>query len=323
MLKCARAVTLSIPASKKSSTLLDRSISFAGVIVESNPALTPYTLLKWCPLAPFLFMRKFKLSLLRPGILALVCFYSTFASYAADCSLDKASKKVSVSYIHDGDTFFTGGKEKIRVIGLDTPELARNNRAAEQYSKQARDLFLQLVKSSANTLQLRFDVKKKDRYQRSLAHVFLESGENLAVSLLENGFATALIIPPNLSFADCYLKAQRYARANKRGIWRLPEYQLLGLAEIDPAQSPQYRLLSGVVKTVESEHFKQKLVLEDGDRELIVYIKSSEKFLFNHWLNKKLVGKKVVVQGWINRDNDQLYIYIRHPGFISLLSEFL
>ncbi len=244
----------------------------------------------------------------------------TATTHAADCNLVHPAELVKVDYIHDGDTFITSDRDKIRVIGLDTPELAIDGNNPEPFAEEARDVFRQLSKSSADKLYIYRDKTQKDRYKRSLAHVFLQNGKSVAQYLLESGLATALIIPPNISFADCYLTAQDSARTSGRGIWRLPQYQVSRLAEIDLTVPSQYRLVSGFVRAIHSERGKQKIVIQDEKNELVAIIHNSEKHLFESLLSRGLIGNKVIVQGWINHNQDGLFITLRHPGFIRILS---
>ena len=244
----------------------------------------------------------------------------TPTGYTADCDLSHPAKLVEVTYIHDGDTFFTSENEKIRLIGLDTPEFAYNGNKAEPFAEEAQKLFRQLSKSSSDRLYLYIDNKQKDRYERSLAHVFLQNGKNVAQHLLEAGLATTLIIPPNISFADCYLAAQENAQLHNRGIWQLPQYQVSRLTDIDLTIPSQYRLVTGIIHALHSGQDNQKIIIRDDNIELVMIIKNSEKLLFESLLNDKLIGKKILVQGWINQNKDGLYIYIRHPGFIRVLS---
>ena len=240
--------------------------------------------------------------------------------FANTCEPDRIDEQAVLTYVHDGDTVITDAQRKIRIIGLDTPELANKHSPAEPFATQARDVLRQLLKDS-NTVGLRYDLQQKDRYQRDLAHLFLANGDNVAEQLLKKGLATALIIPPNLLFADCYLAAQKEAQNKRRGIWQLPEFQPVPLATIDTAKLPVYRLVTATVTGIQRSQRNYQIRLQDQQQQLTLFIRGSDRSLFSRMFNHGLVGQKVQVQGWINKRHGRLQLSLRHPGFLQQLAD--
>jgi micrococcal nuclease len=68
-------------------------------------------------------------------------------------------------------------------------------------------------------VRLEYDVSHFDRYQRTLAYVYLEDRTFVNAELVKNGFAMVMTIPPNVMFADEFVRLQHEARENGRGLW--------------------------------------------------------------------------------------------------------
>ena len=68
-------------------------------------------------------------------------------------------------------------------------------------------------------LRLERDVEARDRYGRLLAYVYLPDGTFVNRSMVEDGFAGPLTIPPNVAHADEISEAGRRARTDGRGLW--------------------------------------------------------------------------------------------------------
>ncbi|MBN2056206.1 thermonuclease family protein [bacterium] len=124
---------------------------------------------------------------------------------------DDMDRSAEVSYVIDGDTIVLVGGERVRYIGIDTPE--RN----ECYYSEARNENLRLVGGRTILLDV-CEEEPMDTYGRTLAHVY---ARDLLVNeaLLEGGFARTLTIPPCTDKAERYREVEREARAAKRGMW--------------------------------------------------------------------------------------------------------
>ena len=73
---------------------------------------------------------------------------------------------------------------------------------------------------SGKNVKLVCDVDSLDQYGRTLAYVYLEDGTFVNADLMRNGYAMLMTIPPNVKFADEFLKLQKEARENNRGLWK-------------------------------------------------------------------------------------------------------
>lgn len=128
---------------------------------------------------------------------------------------------VRVSRVIDGDTFEItnrGKPERVRLIGVDTPESVKPNSPVEPYGIEASKYTKELI--GGKMVRLEFDVQERDKYGRLLAYVYLEDGTMVNAKLLEEGMAVIMTIPPNVRMADTFLKIQRKAREEKKGLWK-------------------------------------------------------------------------------------------------------
>lgn len=117
----------------------------------------------------------------------------------------------------DGDTirvqFADGTVEKVRYIGINAPELDRPG------GKEARQINEQLVGGKVVTL-IR-DVSERDRYGRLLRYVYVDS-LFVNAELVRRGYARAATYPPDVRYADYFVKLEREARQKGAGLWSGP-----------------------------------------------------------------------------------------------------
>lgn len=130
---------------------------------------------------------------------------------------------LEISKFVDGDTFWVlnekGQNEKIRLIGINTPEARRTGRTeVEYFGKEASDYVKRVL--AGRRVRLEFDVQRYDRYKRTLAYVYLDDGTFLNALLVKEGFARVATFPPNVKYAEYFLKLEREARARKKGMWK-------------------------------------------------------------------------------------------------------
>jgi len=122
----------------------------------------------------------------------------------------------------DGDTIRVwdvfGDRVTVRYIGINTPETKHPTKGVEHFGKEASEANRKLVEDK--TVVLEFDVERRDRYGRLLAYVFLKDGTFVNAWLVEHGFAQVMTVPPNVKHQELFLKLQREARDNGRGLWR-------------------------------------------------------------------------------------------------------
>jgi micrococcal nuclease len=115
----------------------------------------------------------------------------------------------------DGDTFWLTGIGKVRLIGIDTPEVFGE---VECYGRKSSAFVSRLLPLGAR-VRYRLGAEERDRYGRALVYVWLDDGRFLNRLLVARGYAQTLTIPPNVAYADEFAAAARRARGHGLGLW--------------------------------------------------------------------------------------------------------
>lgn len=163
-------------------------------------------------------MRFHQIAQLRFFILLLLFSFFSEAGFS-----QSTTSLLLVTKVSDGDTFWvthpSGKKEKIRLIGINTPEARNTGRTeVEYFGKEASAYAKQLLLNKQ--VRLEFDVQKYDRYKRTLAYVYLPSGTMVNALLVKEGYARAATYPPNVRYQETFQNLEKEARRAKRGLWR-------------------------------------------------------------------------------------------------------
>ena len=124
--------------------------------------------------------------------------------------------QVTIARVVDGDTVVTITGERIRYIGIDTPETVHPYKAVEFYGKEASNKNKSLVEGK--TVELEKDVSNKDKYGRTLAYIWL-GNEMINAKLVAEGYAYAYTYPPDVKHSEYFVALQRLAQQNKLGLW--------------------------------------------------------------------------------------------------------
>lgn len=137
---------------------------------------------------------------------------------------------ILVRRVVDGDTLVLESGERVRLIGIDTPEmhdsakLYKDSQRSGQDIKTIKAMGERSYKFTKDLLEgkrvsLEFDTDRYDKYGRLLAYVYLKDGTFVNAKIVEEGYASLLTIPPNVRYADTFQKLYQQARENKRGLW--------------------------------------------------------------------------------------------------------
>jgi endonuclease YncB( thermonuclease family) len=132
----------------------------------------------------------------------------------------KDAVTAKVQRVSDGDTFVAvvkGRRERVRVIGVDTPESVDPSRPDEPYGEEASEFAKHHL--DGETVRLAGDAEPRDRYGRLLAYVWLRDGTFWNALLVAEGYAQQLTIPPNVTYAALFRRLVAEARRNDRGLW--------------------------------------------------------------------------------------------------------
>jgi micrococcal nuclease len=151
---------------------------------------------------------------------ALVMLVALLCGAAPAGARSPAPAEGAVVHVVDGDTIHVrlGDRlEKVRYIGVNTPEIHHPSRGEEPGGRAAHAVNRRLV--AGKRVRLELDVQARDRYGRLLAYVWV-GGTMINAELVRLGYAQVMTVPPNVRHQALFVKLQRDAREAGRGLWR-------------------------------------------------------------------------------------------------------
>lgn len=160
-------------------------------------------------------------------IIIILAFLLTFLSQ------NEGLTKAYVERVIDGDTIkvrISNKSYNVRLIGVNTPETNHPTKGVEFYGPEAKNFTTKNL--TGKIVWLEFDVQQKDKYGRLLAYVWIEKPRDInqvyekeirekmfnAILLLK-GYAQVMTIQPNVKYSDYFVKFQREAIKEKKGLW--------------------------------------------------------------------------------------------------------
>lgn len=217
-----------------------------------------------------------------------------------------------IKHIYDGDTLLLEDGRKIRLLGINTPEVQHKDKLADPGGEEAKRWLAGKLQGSK--IRLETDTEAFDKYGRTLAHVFTEKNEHVNLQLVEAGLAAVNIHPPNLLYADELTQAGQRAERARVGIWQKKEYAVLPVALLPDAGHAGWTRVQG------------KAVAMRASRKF-VYLQFSGRFqarLERKWLAlfpdlNGYLGKTIEVRGWLNKNKGGFSMLIRHPSAIKVI----
>lgn len=189
-----------------------------------------------------------------------------------------AHERVQVVKVVDGDTIdvlMQGVTERVRLIGIDTPESVKVGSPVECFAKEASAKTKQLLEGKMISMQK--DVSERDKYGRLLRYVLLD-GVFINRLLVREGYAQVLTYPPDVAYNGELLEAQQLARDEKLGLWSACENSLKSVplsSELESTSSPGCQIKGNVSQATGEkiyhvpgcEYYAQTRISEDkGER---------------------------------------------------------
>lgn len=219
-----------------------------------------------------------------------------------------------VEKVIDGDTIVLGNAGKVRLLGINTPEVAHRDRQGEAYGDEARARLKQLLEGKRVTLT--FDQQRRDRFDRLLAYVMREDGTPVNELLLREGLARALFLQPNMQQLEHYFAIEAEAQQTGQGIWSLKEYQVRPASQADSCIK-RFCRLRGRVKSVENSRHYTYLLLSGGLK-MALHHDQHAMFQAAGIETDRLEGQQVTVRGWIGQRDHSPYLRLQHPKQIKI-----
>ena len=250
-----------------------------------------------------------------------------------ECSAERIDEAVQLASVYDGDTLRLSDGRKVRLIGINAPEMARleNKSAAknkvprkisrkiyrtaepEPLAEASRNYLVSLL-SQANSIGLRYGSESHDRYGRLLAHVFVDGRINVQAQLLAQGLAVVITVPPNLWAHDCYMMQERSAVLRRQGVWALSQYEPIETEQLKPAVSGFYRI-TGIVERI-SKTAKSVWLNLNGNVSL--RIDRRDFLYFRNFDFDDLGGRRLVARGWLYQYKGRTQMAVRHPDSLEI-----
>jgi len=257
-----------------------------------------------------------------------------------------------VKEVIDGDTIRLENHKIIRYIGLDTPELREKIKdewiySPRPFAEKAKSYNEKLV--NGKVIKLKTDIQKIDNFGRILAYVypvkedfndkntnsllsfwnkikifFNFTNKNYAddkminVQILEKGYGVIYVCPPNLEHLEDFVKAQKKARKNKRGVW---QSRIMPISYGDAKfHIGEIISIKGKIRNIKS---KNKVIVLDFNKNkkfsLVIFKSNLKLFKNENILINNLLDKNVEAFGMVKLYNNMSQIVIHHPCQLKII----
>lgn len=259
--------------------------------------------------------------------LGLFSVFSPFVWADMQCPPPNHATAATVAYVDDGDTVRLTNGDRVRLAGIDAPEVAhpaylnRPARPSEPFGDASKQALLSLLAGSHNRLRVQYGVEPEDRYGRKLAYLYLPDGRSIQGELVAKGLAMAVFMPPNLALADCLTSIEKTARERHVGIWSDREYDP-GISTVEgiPGDVQGAAIIRGKVLSVHRSRSAVWINLE-GRVALQIPERAWDQFHgidFDGWQ-----GRILRARGWLVHDKNRYQDWrmpIESPRSIELLT---
>jgi len=228
--------------------------------------------------------------------------------------------RLKVTSIVDGDTLFLEDNQQIRLVGIQAPKLPLGRPGFKKWplADESRNLLTRLSQNQYVTLY--YGGNRRDRYNRTLAHLYLDDGTWIQGELLKAGLARVYSFADNRAIVPQMLAAETHARQNNRGMWRLDHYKIRTtenavqhLNNFELVEGTIYKVakVKGTIYLNFAKDWKSDFTLTLKNKAIKMFQKAGIDPL-------ELAGKKIRARGWLKYYNGPA-ITITHPEQIEIL----
>lgn len=255
------------------------------------------------------------------SIIVIVSIAIIFSVYRFGTITKGFKKGLYVSHVIDGDTVELSNGERLRYIGIDTPEVHEKYGSnwlynPRPYGQEAMNFNKKLVEGK--NIRLEFDVQKKDKYNRLLAYVYVED-KMVNLEMLKKGYSMIYTFPPNVKYVEEFLSAQRSARENKYGLW--------GDLEGDVISASEAKENIGLIKMVEAKVIntflsEKVLIVNCRDKFKVAIFKNNLRYfpkVISRSPDTYFKHKTIRVYGVIKEYKGSPEIILNHPSQLEIL----
>jgi len=245
-----------------------------------------------------------RIDLLKKALIMSAFFVSVILqdgiAVAAECGQPMVRRSVDVTYVYDGDTLKLSNRRKLRLVGVNTPEVKDSRPEFADIATKATHFVRQWIKKQ-DRLYLEVAQDEKDNYGRTLGYLVSASGEDLGHALVANGLAFAVTIAPNDEKQRCYAEAESLARSAYKGIWLSDPSIKAG-----DVRYAGFALVTGKITHVLYFKTSTAYVL---DNSIVVMLKLKPRLSLQ-------IGQHLEVRGWVSKKSfhykDFMASYVLH-----------
>jgi len=252
------------------------------------------------------------LSKISPLALIACLLFLAWQVQAGTLSVVDETRWVQVEYIFDGDTFATTTGERIRLLGINAPEVTHGSERGQIMGTAATRALKSMI--AGQTVRLTFDKERRDIYGRTLAQVWRHDGTWVNGEMVHLGWAHVYTFTPNLHWAEKLLALERPARKQHRGIWNTRRFSVLPANKVKKYYMKQFRVVTGTINRINRNGFGFRLA------KLNISIPRKYRKWFKSPLRLRM-GQTVTVHGVIRAGRSgSLYLALHSPTDLETLA---
>lgn len=245
--------------------------------------------------------------------LLLLLFAGSAFTHAGTLSIVGEGRWVHVEYIDDGDTFRAADGERVRLLGINAPEVTHGSEPGQVMGKAATRVLKRMI--AGKTVRLEFDRQRHDMYGRLLAQVYLRDGTWVNGEMVRRGYAHVYTFTPNLRWAPRLLALERPARRQHLGIWSTTRFAVEAAARVDRTLIGQFHVVKGIVDHVDRNGYGFRIA------RLNISIPRKYRSYFGHPPYAR-EGQEVVVHGVIRAGHrGRLYLALHSPDDLERIKQ--
>lgn len=224
---------------------------------------------------------------------------------------------VTVNYVVDGDTVEIEGGERVRLLGIDTPEDKRLRKSKDGKKRlvPAQPFFIEAKRFLRNLVekkQVKIVIGEESvgYYGRTLAYLYLPDGTDVQQELLRRGYAMVTVYPPNVQHLSAYGKTEAEVCRAGLGVWGHPHFALQTLEDGAKIRHGRGRV-AGVVSSVSYKGTNVRIVM--SERVTLLIHRGAWRKFWPGQSAKALIGKSIIARGKVRPAGKYKTMRIRHP----------
>ena len=220
----------------------------------------------------------------------LIFFITACNASELNCPPFAKTQAVTITKVIDGDTVRLADSRTVRLIGINTPEPGHSGEPSQPWAKAARRELQKFLNGHALLLT---DRSSKDKYGRTLAHLYNLKGQSAEAHLLQAGLGWHVAIPPNLTQAQCLAKAEQQARRQRIALWGPTGTPSIPASKVSGGG---FQRITGQVTKIS---FGKRGWWINMGKQIAVVIYPEHQHRFDRKQLAALKGKTVTVRGWV------------------------